>query len=613
MSNFSHPFGISGDEVTQNFTSANFVISGSEGVVDNGILEFSSPASSYNGLVSSTTGTIYLQRTATTAVASIGATDSCYEDRGSVGGKGIWCMPSSTNISPNPFDFRSSAGWTNSNVGIVPNAAVGPEGTIQGQKVTDATTVQTATVSVGAITLASYTSSIWFYDDPANLPTARPVMLRQIFAGSDFPATTGAWQRYSSRQDSQNNAGFCAASVNTLPPVGGIYAWGHQTVAGNFDLPLINGAGAVLQSLDASHSQAIVRGGNLDFEMSFYQSSTDWQTYETGFYLWSATTADGLMAVRYDGINWILTVRGVDVLGNTNPGGTAGGGNGAKICTVPGTYMTVRAWYNISTGACGLRVGVNNTDMIDSVGSTTGSALIAPTQVYLGTNLGSGTLAFKGQVLYVRRPTENAPSLKLAEFVFAGDSIMGYFNTAAVAARFYTYAEARARAGIINQAVSGYVISNASSIWSSSPWKSLSTTKAIYIQVGLNNINTGFTSAATIAELQTFVNLIRTDNPAIKIVIGQLLPCKFFLVNTFGAAYYTKWQEINAAIAGNGATPITGVDGRVLGGDVGSPLNDGADNLTAIYDDGSHYHTNTAGKLANAGIVRPVFHSLGLI
>jgi hypothetical protein len=72
-----------------------------------------------------------------------------------------------------------------------------------------------------------------------------------------------------------------------------------------------------------------------------------------------------------------------------------------------------------------------------------------------------------------------------------------------------------------------------------------------------------------------------------------------------------KWLDINEAIAGQGATPITNVDVRVS---AHVPLlDDGAGNLQDIYQaDGDEIHENTAGgqiivdaweaALVNAGI-----------
>lgn len=120
--------------------------------------------------------------------------------------------------------------------------------------------------------------------------------------------------------------------------------------------------------------------------------------------------------------------------------------------------------------------------------------------------------------------------------------------------------------------------------------------QAVFIQVGLNDINTYIgvskTTAQIIADLQDLVNTVNADKPAgCKTYISALTPCKAWIGVSTGqtAAAYAAWLDVNTAISGGGATPITGVDRRITSHV--ALLNDGSGNLLPAYDsnaDGVH-------------------------
>lgn len=130
--------------------------------------------------------------------------------------------------------------------------------------------------------------------------------------------------------------------------------------------------------------------------------------------------------------------------------------------------------------------------------------------------------------------------------------------------------------------------------------------QVVIVQIGLNDVkgrvgaNTA-TSAQVIAEYQSLIDTINADKPAgCKVVVSQMTPCKVWLdAAAFAAAAYAAWQNLNEAIAGLGATPITGVDGRVTAHV--ALMKDGSDNLLAILDhnlDG--VHDSNEGRFINA-------------
>ena len=120
--------------------------------------------------------------------------------------------------------------------------------------------------------------------------------------------------------------------------------------------------------------------------------------------------------------------------------------------------------------------------------------------------------------------------------------------------------------------------------------------QAVIVQIGQNDCKSRIggntaTTAQVITDLQSLINTINTDKPAgCKVYIAGLTPSKVWLdAATNPTAAYAGWLAVNEAIAGNGLTPITGVDGRITSHV--AALNDGAGNLLAIYDhnnDGVH-------------------------
>lgn len=131
--------------------------------------------------------------------------------------------------------------------------------------------------------------------------------------------------------------------------------------------------------------------------------------------------------------------------------------------------------------------------------------------------------------------------------------------------------------------------------------------EAVIVQVGLNDLNPAEASSVAIARLQDLVNTINLDVTC-PIYISTMIPCLARLVTIYAGSAgtaYAKWQAMNEAISGGGATPITGVDYRISGHE--TSMNDGAGNLLAAYDSGDGIHPNDAGRMINS---RSWFNSL---
>ena len=122
---------------------------------------------------------------------------------------------------------------------------------------------------------------------------------------------------------------------------------------------------------------------------------------------------------------------------------------------------------------------------------------------------------------------------------------------------------------------------------------------AIVLQVGLNDLDPAEAASVAIARLQTLVTDINADKAVgAKVLISQMIPCRARMIIQHGAINgpiaYQKWLDMNEAIAGNGATPITGVDYRITAHV--ALLNDGSGNLAPAYDIGDGIHENNAAR-----------------
>lgn len=119
----------------------------------------------------------------------------------------------------------------------------------------------------------------------------------------------------------------------------------------------------------------------------------------------------------------------------------------------------------------------------------------------------------------------------------------------------------------------------------------------VFVQVGANNLNTTDSATTVIEYLQDLINTIQASTTAM-VYISTMLPERGYLMTywggTNGPIVYQKWIDINEAIKGNGATPITNVDGVVSSHT--TTLNDGTGALLPQYDYGDGIHPTLAAR-----------------
>ena len=109
------------------------------------------------------------------------------------------------------------------------------------------------------------------------------------------------------------------------------------------------------------------------------------------------------------------------------------------------------------------------------------------------------------------------------------------------------------------------------------------------------------------------VDTVRADIGSAPVLIAQMTPARQRLMDIYGAqgsAAQDKWLAINAAIAGQGATPVTGVDARIT--THVAAMDDGTGALAADFDTGDGIHPNTAGRQLIADAWRTGLNGLDL-
>ena len=118
----------------------------------------------------------------------------------------------------------------------------------------------------------------------------------------------------------------------------------------------------------------------------------------------------------------------------------------------------------------------------------------------------------------------------------------------------------------------------------------------VIVQVGLNNLSTVESTAVTLSQYQAMVDDIVAAGGLP--VLCTMTPCRQRLIDVYGGTNgqlsYQKWIDMNAAILGDGATPIHG--GVVSVSSHTAALNDGVGNLRVQYDMGDHIHENNAAR-----------------
>jgi lysophospholipase L1-like esterase len=529
-----------------------------------------------------------------------------WQDTGVGLGTGVLVAPAFTNIFAVPYNF-SDGQWVNLNSCAITTGQTAPDGTTDAVKLRDTSaSLLAAMYRTSSVTIPG-TLAVWVADVAGDVPSPLGAIVgdqngvaHEAFGGAAYRRV-----RIRTNPDGIALAGQGAA-IYTLAPAGGatgfdvsavgsVLAWGSSYYPNTVDYPLANGAsGMIAARLSTAAAAEIVLGGNLTLSGRFTPLWTNMYANGLPGYAFSASTPDGLLALRYDHASdtWILTVRGADVLTAVTSASvaptvtpTAGFAEGQEI------QWTV--WYHPTAGTMGIRLSINGNQSTDATGVASGSPLAAPTAAWVGSNVGtSGSLAahLRGRVVSSLTVPAFAP-----EGIALGASVMAsYVQRVPTPSFWYTAAEAWTRAGILTLALPGDTIAGQSARWSASAYKA--TVAFVVLDVGLNDLSpVQNNSAPQIAATQALIDTVRADNPTCKIILCTMTPGKQRFIDVYGATAggyaYANWLAVNLAIT-NGT--ITGADAVVSSHT--AALNDGVGNLAAAYDTGDHIHFTDPGR-----------------
>ena len=136
----------------------------------------------------------------------------------------------------------------------------------------------------------------------------------------------------------------------------------------------------------------------------------------------------------------------------------------------------------------------------------------------------------------------------------------------------------------------------------------------VIVQLGLNDINLTDNISVAIGKYQNLINQINSNKKTdCLVIVNTMTPARGWWIANYGTtngnALHAKWQLLNDAIMGGGATPITGVNFRNSAHT--SALSDGDGYLANIYDSGDKLHENNLGReLVAASFRRSLASSL---
>ncbi len=188
----------------------------------------------------------------------------------------------------------------------------------------------------------------------------------------------------------------------------------------------------------------------------------------------------------------------------------------------------------------------------------------------------------------------------LNPILILGDSTIGYYPQGVNCNNCSDYLQNTKT--ILDLAVTGFTIAQSKTALAAVAVALKSSMKTVFIHVGLNDCDPAVETATTIAAYQDLVNTVKgVVAVGAKIIGCAMIPFKQAFIYRYGAddglLAYQKWLDVNEAIMGGGASPITGLTLAVNSHSIA--MNDGTGQLAAQYLDvtGPDYHENEAGRI----------------
>lgn len=187
-------------------------------------------------------------------------------------------------------------------------------------------------------------------------------------------------------------------------------------------------------------------------------------------------------------------------------------------------------------------------------------------------------------------PTSALPNITQDYGALIGDSTVAAFSTYQPMEFYYDTPQAEQ-----NLAAEGNGMLAQRQAWQT--YADQSRCKWVTIRCGLNDINPSISAADLIAGYQNLVDAVKSRIIG-KVIISTLTPFRGRFIDIYGPVdgetCYQRWLDLNEAITGGGATPITGHDG--VASSHTDTLSDGSGNLLPAYDHGDEGHINDAGR-----------------
>lgn len=314
--------------------------------------------------------------------------------------------------------------------------------------------------------------------------------------------------------------------------------------------------------------------------------------------------------------NWSSQAGSVWCGYGTNPVGRLRGDTGAGSITLNAPDTLVGAGgaayvdmheFDLSQAALADEISVTTVGVKRSgtaSGTAAGSGNFGNYTLDLGVASLRGTIRKVFAINRLLTPTEKASALAWAKrgsafgAVLGDSTIAGLYGAIPIRSRASSFCGGLVT-GRYELAEAGRKIADMLSFWNALPEHN--TLDCVIVQIGLNDVKGRVgenlaTAAIVIADYQALINKIVADvSPSCRVYVAQMTPCKGWLdTATNPTAAYSAWLALNDAIAGNGATPITGVHRRITSHV--AQLSDGNGYLQSIYDyNDDHVHESNEG------------------
>lgn len=338
----------------------------------------------------------------------------------------------------------------------------------------------------------------------------------------------------------------------------------------------------------------------------------DEQDDSASFYPWSLDNGENSLQYAASGTNgtFTLTIKGADAVTASMIETSMSAAHRAKN----GQLMTVRSWYDPVSNLCGMRMGVNGVYQWDAIGATSANTLVLPpATAWVGAQNGGAPYSGVSQDTFISYNRGVSKTMSFAGCVIGDSTIASYSSASGVnVASLIREVEWNESKLIRSLALGGDTIAGQNAKWNSFAEKS--GLEWVMVQIGLNDIDPDTPTATSISLLQDLIDDVVATKPAdCEVIVGQMIPCYARMITRYGNSApdaYVKWLAMNEAIAGEGSTPITGVDARVTSH---VPLLDnGTGYLRTEYDSGDGIHPNNDGRQIIADAWVDVFDLLGI-